>query len=81
MDQDLWAANSNAHRRPLAELWREQHVCRTDHVYLFRSLDAEDIARAGIANGSRLTVRSVPWLIAGHEKHHLDVLRERYGLR
>jgi len=80
MDEDLWAGNSNAHDRRLAELWREQHVCRTDHVYLFRSLAQRDVDRRGTTNGSAMTVRSLPWLIAGHERHHLNVLEERYGL-
>ena len=78
MDENLWGANSNAHDRPLAALWREQHVCRTDHVYIFRSLAQEDLDRKGSANGSVMTARAIPWLIAGHERHHLNVLRDRY---
>ena len=80
MDQDLWVANSGSNDRPLAALWREQHVCRTDHVYLFRSLDDAAVARQGTADGKVLSVRAIPWIIAGHEKHHLEVLKERYGL-
>jgi hypothetical protein len=80
MDENLWGRNSNAHDRTMPELWREQHVCRTDHVYLFRSLDQEAIDRRGIANGSAMTARAIPWLIAGHERHHLNVLKDRYGL-
>lgn len=80
MDPDDWAQASNAHERTLAELWREQHVVRTDQVYLFQSFDAAAIARAGRGSGHRMTVRSVPWIIAGHERHHMDVLRDRYGL-
>jgi hypothetical protein len=80
MDENLWGRNSNAHDRTMPELWREQHVCRTDHVYLFRSLDQASIDRHGVANGAAMTVRTIPWLIAGHEKHHLDVLKEKYGL-
>ena len=80
MDEDAWGATGGAHVRPLATLWREQHVCRTDHVYLFRSMDGEAVARRGTADGKPLSVRSIPWIIAGHERHHLDVLGERYGL-
>jgi hypothetical protein len=80
MDENQWARNSNAHQRPLADLWREQHVCRTDHVYLFRSLDQAGLERRGLANGTEVAARAIPWLIAGHERHHLNVLRERYGL-
>ena len=81
MDENTWAQVSNASKRPWPELWREQHVARTDHVYLLKSLDSEAIARQGIANGSPMTVRTIPWIMAGHERHHLDVLYTRYGLK
>ncbi len=80
MDEQQWGRNSNAGRRRMAELWREQHVCRTDHLYLFKSLDQEAVERRGTANGTPVSVRALPWLIAGHERHHLDVLKERYGV-
>lgn len=80
MDENLWGRNSNAHVRALPDLWREQHVCRTDHVYLFRSLAQADLDRRGSANGAIMTARAIPWLIAGHERHHLNVLKERYGV-
>ena len=81
VDENAWAAASNAGKRALPELWREHHVARTDHVYLFRSLDRTAVARVGKASGNSLSVRAVPWIIAGHERHHLQVLEERYGAK
>ncbi len=80
MDENVWAAHSNAGRRPLDHLWREHHVARSDHLRLLRSFDAAAVARRGFANGNELAMAAIPWLIAGHERHHLDVLRDRYGL-
>ncbi|PIV82003.1 hypothetical protein COW53_01290 [bacterium CG17_big_fil_post_rev_8_21_14_2_50_64_8] len=80
MDENRWAGASGAHARSLAGLRREQHVCRTDHIYLWRSFDADMRERRGVCNGAELTAGAVPWLVAGHERHHLDVLRDRYGL-
>lgn len=80
MDENRWAGLSNAGRRTRPELWKEHHVTRTNHLYLFRSFDAEAVARRGEANGSPVSVNALPWLIAGHEMHHLLVLRERYGI-
>lgn len=80
MDENAWAATSNAGERTLAALWREQHVCRTDHLYLFKSLDDAAWKRSGTASGGRLSVRAVPWILAGHEQHHLQVMKERYGV-
>lgn len=80
MDQDLWAGNSNAGQRTMAELWREQHVCRTDHLYLLKGLDDAATGRSGIVAGSNCSVRAIPWIVAGHERHHLNILRDRYGI-
>ena len=80
MEEDVWAAAAGSHRRPLTDLWREYHVARIDHLYLLRSLPAEAVGRRGTAGGRVMSVRAVPWIIAGHERHHLQVLRERYGL-
>jgi len=32
----------------------------------------------GVANGSRASVRALGWHIAGHELHHLKLIRDRY---
>ncbi len=80
MDEKVWGENSNAGRRPLDHLWREHHVARTDHLRLLRTFDAAACARRGRANGVELAASAIPWLIAGHERHHLNVLRDRYGI-
>jgi hypothetical protein len=80
MDQDLWAAHGNAGSRPLRDLLAEWQAVRACTIALVRGLDAEALARSGTASGVRFTVRSFPWIIAGHELHHGSVFRERYGL-
>ncbi len=45
---------------------------------LFRGLPAEALGRRGVANDSELTVRCFPYIMAGHERHHMNVIRERY---
>jgi hypothetical protein len=36
--------------------------------------------RRGTASNAPFSVRALAWVMAGHVVHHLDVLRERYGL-
>jgi uncharacterized damage-inducible protein DinB len=78
MDQDEWAAHSNAGERPLADLSKEWTAVRRSTVHLFASLDADAAARSGRASGYRFTVRSFPWIIAGHELWHRGLIEERY---
>lgn len=80
MDENVWAANSNAGERSRKDLWKEHHVTRTNHLYLFRSFDAAALARQSETNNTVTTVNAIPWILAAHELHHLKVLRERYGI-
>jgi hypothetical protein len=47
-------------------------------VALIRSLDEAALDGRITANGSPVTARAMAFIIAGHERHHLGVLRERY---
>ncbi len=51
---------------------------RAASLALFESLDPESLLRRGRAAGYDLTVRALPFIVAGHERHHLGVIRERY---
>jgi hypothetical protein len=53
---------------------------RRAHTVLFRNLPAEAWERRGVANGAEITVNALAWIIAGHERHHVKVLREKYGV-
>lgn len=78
MDQDLWAAGSNGAERPLASLLGELEHLRRSHIAMFAGFGDEVWGRRGIASGFEFTVRSFPYMIAGHEIHHRRVLAERY---
>jgi len=36
------------------------------------------LTSSGIANGNKVSVRALGYHIAGHEKHHVNIIRERY---
>ena len=79
-DEDAFAAASGADAVPLSELVAGFADVRRATVVLLRQLPAEAWTRRGTASDAPFTVRSLAWVIAGHERHHLEVLRERYGL-
>ena len=78
MDQEVWALGSNAQDRPLEDLERELAAVRSSSLALFRSFPADAWKRRGMASGNSFTVRSLAWIVAGHEIHHRRVLAERY---
>lgn len=77
-DENAYAAASNADARTLADLAEELAHVRLGNLALFRSLDDEALARRGTASGGDVSVRALAWIIAGHERHHVALLRERY---
>jgi hypothetical protein len=78
MDQDEWAAHSNAHGRALDDLTKEWIAVRRATVHLFATFDDTVAMRRGRASGYDFTVRSFPWIIAGHELWHRVRMREDY---
>ena len=79
-DQDGFVRAGRFDERPVAAVLREYEAVRAASLELIRSLSEEDLARRGITNNAAVTARAIAWVIAGHERHHVGVLRERYGL-
>lgn len=79
-DQDLYVPASHAGRRPFLDLVGELASLRAATLHLYRGFEPQDWARAGEANGARVTVRALAWIVAGHELHHRAILRDRYAL-
>ncbi|MBW3552644.1 MAG: DinB family protein [Gemmatimonadetes bacterium] len=64
--------------RDLADLLAELRAVRAATVALIHGLPPESLHRRGTASGGSFTVAAIPWIIAGHELHHRQILRERY---
>ncbi len=79
-DEDLYARNDGSASRPLAAIGIEFAAVRQATLALFAGFDAAAWSRRGTANGKPASVHSLLWILAGHERHHLAVLRERYGV-
>ena len=47
---------------------------------LLRTFDADAWQRRGTASGKPVSVRALAYMIPGHERHHVEVLRTRYGV-
>lgn len=77
-DENLFAAHANSDARPLADLLEEFRLVRRATVALFRSFTPEAIARRGTSNEKALSVRALIYIAAGHERHHVAIVKERY---
>ena len=73
-------AGADFDARSMGSLCDEYRAVRTATLALFRSFDAKVALRRGKASGNPFSVRALVWTVAGHELHHLGILRERYHL-
>lgn len=77
-DENVYAAAAPVQHRTARDLAEEFALLRRGNLLFFRSLDDDTAARSVIASNKPITVRALVWVIAGHERHHARVLRERY---
>ena len=77
-EQDDYVANSNFKERTLKDLAEELLYLRKSNLILFRSFTDDMLKMTGIANESEVSVDALLFIIAGHEKHHINVIKEKY---
>jgi hypothetical protein len=77
-DEKAYAPAGRFDTRALLDLAVELDAVRRATIALFTGLDPEALARRGTANTKEISVRALAYIIAGHERHHVGILRERY---
>jgi len=77
-EENDYAPQANAHSRSLAEIANEMERLRQVNIDLFKSFTPEMLQRIGTASNAEVSVLHVGYIIAGHERHHQQVLKERY---
>jgi hypothetical protein len=77
-EQDDYVRNGGFGARTLQHVIDELEAVRRATVLLLEGLGEAAMARRGMASGMPVTVRALAHIIAGHERHHLAILRERY---
>ncbi len=79
-DQDPYVEAANFDSHPWNNLIAEFEHVRRSTILFFRALAPDDLLRTGTASGNAITVRALGYIIAGHELHHMAILRDRYFL-
>ena len=77
-DQDDYLQTAPYNHIELEDLLSELRLIRLGNIAMFRTLDEEAWNRIGTANQNQITVRAIAFIMAGHVRHHMSVLRERY---
>ena len=79
-DENEYIATANYDSWSIGDLVEQFAQLRRANIVLFRNMPAEAWTRRGTASGRAISVRALAGVIVGHERHHVRILRERYGL-
>lgn len=78
-DENFYAEASEEQPWPLTDIVKSFEALRQANLLLIRNLADAAWDRAGTASGSRVSVRALAWILAGHVRHHDRILRQRLG--
>ena len=77
-DENAWVPPAGFGQRSVESLLNEWIAVRRASLAFFSTLTSEATTRQGTASGHPMTVRALAFVIPGHVRHHLGVIRERY---
>lgn len=77
-DQDIFVAGANVSKRSKSSLIAEYQVVRQSTLALFEDFDTAILKQKGIASDLEWSVGTLGFVICGHQKHHRNIIRERY---
>ena len=80
-DENTYSEHAASDERSLKDLLAEFGAVRAATVALFRGMNEGMTACRGVANNHEVSVRALAHIIAGHERHHVAILKERYGVK
>lgn len=77
-EDDDYATQANGNKRSIMELLTEFSSVRHSTLLLFKSFNEEQLLQIGTANNNPISVRSIGFIVIGHQNHHQKVFEQRY---
>jgi DinB superfamily len=77
-EQDDFIRGADFNKRTLSDLADEYEHVRKATISLFASLEEKAWDRRGVANDDEVSVRGLAFITAGHERHHVEILKAKY---
>ena len=77
-DDKEYAQHASFDKQSVKDLLQNLNIVRQSTIHLIKSLTKEDLLRRGTTNNTQITVRALIAIIAGHELHHCNIIRDRY---
>jgi uncharacterized damage-inducible protein DinB len=77
-EQDGYVLAADFGQRRIEDLAEEFEHVRRANLHLFRHLSEEAWLRRGVASENEVSVRALAHIMAGHETHHMQIIRTKY---
>ncbi len=77
-DENEFVAYAHFNDRTLTSLAEEFALLRKANLVLIKALTETQMNRTGVANGNKISVKALVYVLAGHVNHHQAILKERY---
>lgn len=77
-DEKAYAANAHFNQLELHQILFELSNVRQSTLSLLSTLSDQSLQKLGTVNNTPTSARAVAYILAGHELHHLKILKERY---
>ncbi len=77
-NENKFIENSIVNKIPIKRLLAEYKAQRASTIAFFKNQTVATLKRAGVASMTTMSVRACAWIIAGHELHHLKIIKEKY---
>ncbi len=77
-EEECYVRAGKFSRFPLTEWMEELALVRQSNIALVRHLPDDAWDRTGTVSGLPITVRAIAYFMVGHERHHIQILKNRY---
>ena len=77
-DQDIYINNGRYAERDIESLLKEFVFQRHANILMLAAFRESDWDLKGTASEAEVTVRALAFIMAGHVRHHVNILKERY---
>lgn len=77
-EENAYVETAFANSRTMEDLIEEFVTVRQATLSLFKTFSDEQLTQMGIASEKPVSVRAIGFIILGHQKHHMKIIKERY---
>ena len=77
-DENQYMDQAGFENQSAEEVLTQYKTTRAATIALVQSFTQTQGNAIGSANGQKISARALAWMIAGHEKHHYNIIQARY---